>query len=205
MRLAFAIVLVVHGLIHLLGVAKAFELAELPELTWPIQPLMGLLWLAAALLFLLTAGALFVWPRWWWVIGFVAIAVSMVAIVPSWADAKFGALANLLLLAGIVFGFLADGPVGQRAAYEREVERRLTRSATDVILTEADVVAELSFNDAGELTNFWSDDRRRTSPDGRTMTAIRWSRPIGAIVPLAPSRLASRGEGRWHAPGGEYA
>jgi hypothetical protein len=112
MRLAFAIVLVVHGLIHLLGVAKAFELAELPQLTRPIQPLMGVLWLAASLLFLFTAGALFVWPRWWWVIGCVAIAVSMMAIVPSWADAKFGALANLVLLDGIVFGFLADGPAG---------------------------------------------------------------------------------------------
>src|SRR5918995_216831 len=31
MTLVFAIVLVVHGLIHLLGFAKAFQLADLPE------------------------------------------------------------------------------------------------------------------------------------------------------------------------------
>jgi len=38
MRVAFALALVVHGLIHLLGVAKAFGFAELPQLTRPISP-----------------------------------------------------------------------------------------------------------------------------------------------------------------------
>ncbi len=84
MTVVFAIVLVVHGLIHLLGFAKAFGLADLPQLTQPISPLLGVLWLIAAFLFLAAAGSLFVWPRWWWAIGACAIVVSMVAIVPSW-------------------------------------------------------------------------------------------------------------------------
>ena len=352
MRLTFAIVLVVHGLIHLLGFAKAFGFAELPQLTRPIPPVMGLIWLAASLLFLLTAGALFVWPRWWWAIGLAAIAASMVAIVPSWTDARFGALGNLIALVGVVFGFLANGPLSQRAAYEREVVQLLAPSADARVLTEADLAplpapvqrylratgaigqpqvrnfrarmqgrirqgpesrwmlftaeqhnvygeparllfmdasmlfvpvqvlhryvgtsatmrakaaalvpvvemsgpdmtqaetvtlfndmcvmapatlidpaiaweavdahnvhatftnaghtirAELSFNDAGELTNFWSDDRRRVSADGRVMTAIRWSTPVGNYRAFGPVRLASRGEGRWHEPGGEHA
>ena len=37
MTTIFAIVLVVHGVIHLLGFAKAFGLAELPQLTQPIS------------------------------------------------------------------------------------------------------------------------------------------------------------------------
>ena len=139
MRLTFAIVLVVHGLIHLLGFAKAFGFAELSPLTRPIPPLVGVLWLAAALLFLFTAGGLFVWPRWWWAIGAVAIAASMVAIVPSWADAKFGALANVIALVGVVFGLLADGPVSQRAAYERDVAQLLSPSADVGVLREADL------------------------------------------------------------------
>jgi hypothetical protein len=139
MRLAFAILLTVHGLIHLLGFAKAFELAELPQLTRPIPPLIGVVWLAAAVLFLLAAGALFVWPRWWWAIGAGAIAVSMVAIVPSWADAKFGALANLVVLIGVAYGFLAHGPVSLRAAYERDVERLLPASPAADVLTDADL------------------------------------------------------------------
>jgi hypothetical protein len=65
--------------------------------------------------------------------------------------------------------------------------------------------AELSFNDAGELTNFWSDDRRQASPDGKTMTAVRWSTPVRDYREFGSVRLASRGEGRWHEPGGDYA
>jgi hypothetical protein len=139
MRFAFATGLVVHGLIHLLGFAKAFHIAELPQLTRPVPPLMGALWLAAALLFLFAAGALFFWPRWWWAVGACAIAVSMVAIVPSWADAKFGALANLITLVGVVFGFFAHGPISLRAGYERDVERLLAPSAGVDVLTDSDL------------------------------------------------------------------
>ena len=87
MTAIFALVLVVHGLIHLLGFAKAFGLAGLPQLTQPISPVLGVLWLLAAVLFVSAAAALFVWPRGWWAIGACAIAVSMVVIVPSWTDA----------------------------------------------------------------------------------------------------------------------
>jgi hypothetical protein len=33
--------------------------------------------------------------------------------------------------------------------------------------------AELSFNQAGELTNFWSNDRYQTSPDGKSVKKDR--------------------------------
>jgi prepilin signal peptidase PulO-like enzyme (type II secretory pathway) len=103
-------------------------LADLPELTQAISPRLGAVWLLAALLFLTTAAALFVWPRGWWAIGACAIVVSMFVSVPSWADAKFGALANLVALIGVVFGFLAQGPVSLRA-YDRDVARALVRVA----------------------------------------------------------------------------
>jgi len=107
MTVAFAALLVVHGLIHLLGVATAFGWAELPQLTQPISPIFGVMWLLAALLFFAAAVALFVWPRWWWAIGACAILVSMVLVVHFWSDAKFGAVANVVLLIGVVFGFVA--------------------------------------------------------------------------------------------------
>jgi hypothetical protein len=55
--------------------------------------------------------------------------VSMLIIVPSWTDATFGALANLLALVGVVFGFLAQGPASQRAGYDREMHRALAHVA----------------------------------------------------------------------------
>ena len=39
-----------HGLIHLMGFAKGFGYADLPQLTQPISRACGLAWLAAALL-----------------------------------------------------------------------------------------------------------------------------------------------------------
>jgi uncharacterized protein DUF6544 len=329
----FAIVLVVHGLIHLLGFAKAFGLADLPQLTQPISPSLGALWLLAAILFLAAAAALFIWPRGWWAIGACA-------------------LGNLIACIGVIVGFLALGPVSLRAAYERDVDRAVARLAPAEPIAEADLThlpvpvqryligagvigqsrvhhfhvrmhgrfrngrdarwmpvtaeqynrvdeparlfwmnasmftipvqgyhryvgasaamrvkaaaavpvvevsgpemnqgetvtmfndmcvmapatlihpaivwesvddrtarasftnagytirAELSFNGAGELTNFWSDDRYQTSPDGKSVKKVRWSTPLRSYRSFGPVRLASGGEARWHEPSGEYA
>jgi hypothetical protein len=65
--------------------------------------------------------------------------------------------------------------------------------------------AELVFNEAGELTNFRSDDRYQTSPDGKCVKKVRWSTPLANYRSFGPVRLASTGEGRWHEPRGEYA
>lgn len=96
-------VITLHGLIHLMGVAKGFRLAELAELAMPISRPWAWVWLAAALLLLGAAAALLWWPGVWWLVGAVALGVSQLAIVHSWADAKFGTLPNLILLAGLVY------------------------------------------------------------------------------------------------------
>src|SRR5688500_16377798 len=50
MRIAFAVLIGLHGLIHLLGPTKAFGWAEVRRLRTPITPLGGALWLVAAVL-----------------------------------------------------------------------------------------------------------------------------------------------------------
>src|ERR1700712_3591616 len=76
MRIFFAAFLVAHGVLHLLGTAKAFRLLEVPLLTHRIDRPAGLLWLLAAVLFIITAILLFTLPRWWWVVGTGALVVS---------------------------------------------------------------------------------------------------------------------------------
>ena len=98
MRAALAVFLVIHGLIHLLGTAKAFGWTDLPQLTRPISPALGAAWLLTAILFVAAAAALFLWPRGWWLIGLCAVVMSTVVIIPSWTDAKVGALANIIVL-----------------------------------------------------------------------------------------------------------
>ncbi|MGD9906642.1 MAG: DUF6544 family protein [Dehalococcoidia bacterium] len=141
MRLAFAALLTVHGLIHLLGVAKAFGLADLPQLTQPITPARGWLWLAAAVLCVAAAAALFLAPRWWWVAGLLAVAVSSQAIVGSWTDAKAGMVANLLIAVVAVVALAMDGPWGLRAEYDRDVRTVLARPHAAAAITEADLAA----------------------------------------------------------------
>ena len=115
MARVFAVLLIIHGLIHLLGFAKAFRFAELPELTQPISPLFGVLWLTAGLLFLATAFCVVLWPRWWWAVGAVAVGVSMLAISQSWTDARVGALANLAFSSAWSSAFWSRAPSFGRA------------------------------------------------------------------------------------------
>lgn len=353
MARVFAVGLALHGLIHLLGVAKGFGLAALPQLTQPISQSMGVVWLAAGLLFVASAVALAMSSRWWWLIAACAFVVSMVAIVPSWSDAKAGAAVNVVVLAGVVFGALASGPGSLLWVYERDVTQRLARTgAPAAILGDADLAhlpvpvqrylrtvgvvgqprvrnfrvlmhgrirsgrdaawmpftaeqhntvgdaarlfymrasmslvpvqvlhryadgeasmrvkaaalvpvadmsgaamtqaetvtllndmcimapatlidsaitwedidartaratftnaghtihADLVFNDAGELVDFVSDERLKASADGRTLTPARWSTPVGGYRQFGPVHLVSRGEGRWHEDGSDYA
>src|ERR1041384_1257636 len=129
MIIVFSILLVVHGLIHLLGVAKAFGAADLPQLTEPISASFGTLWLVAAVLCVATAVSLFVWPRSWWMVGACALLVSVIVILSSWPDAKFGLLPNGVLLVGVIFGFLTQGPYSLRAEYEADRERLISTTA----------------------------------------------------------------------------
>lgn len=46
---------------------------------------------------------------------------------------------------------------------------------------------------------------RLLAEDGKTMLPQRWSTPIGNYQAMGPYRLATRGEGRYAAPKGEYA
>lgn len=133
---AFVLFLIVHGVIHLMGFAKAFGYARLPDLTMPISRGMGLGWLAAAGLFVLAAVLVVARPRAWWAVALLAVVVSTVVIVPSWRDAKFGMAANALALVGIAFGILAFGPTSLRAAYEHDVAAALAHATPGAIVRE---------------------------------------------------------------------
>jgi hypothetical protein len=139
MKLLFAVFLVVHGLIHLMGTAKALGVAGIPQLTQQIDRPLGVLWLLAAALLVATAISLFTWPQWWWVVGAGALVVSQVVIVTSWADARYGTIANVIVLAGVALGFLSQGPWSFRAEYDREIAQGLGRAVATPLLTEVDL------------------------------------------------------------------
>lgn len=141
MRLALIAFLLLHGFLHLLGVAKAFGLAALPQLKVPIAPGLGVVWGTAALGFFAAAACLVAAPRWWWAPALAALAASTVAIVPSWSDAWAGAVANVALLAVAVPAAFTHGPLGQRAEYDRDLTALRVAGARGAIrvVTDADL------------------------------------------------------------------
>jgi len=140
MRLLFALLALVHGLIHLMGFAKGWGFADLPQLTHAISKPLGLLWLLAAVLLLASAAALYVWPRGWWVVGALALTASQAVIITAWSDARYGTIANVMLLIGVGFGYLSQGPSSFRAAYSRAVERVLQPAADTSVVADTELV-----------------------------------------------------------------
>lgn len=99
--LAFGVLLAGHGLIHLIGTGVAFGWKTFPAMA-PISPAWGIVWLAAGLLFVASAGLLWLWPRGVAPSCAAAIVVSMMAVVHSWTDARFGAVMNAVVFLGLL-------------------------------------------------------------------------------------------------------
>ena len=139
LRLIVIVVVLVHGLIHLLGAAKGLGWADVPQLKEPISTAMGTTWLAAAVLVLVVGVALVLRARWWWAVGAVAVVVSQTVILTSWSDAKTGTLANAVLLAAVVHGYASQGPGSYRAQYRRRVDAALTEPPYRGVVRESDL------------------------------------------------------------------
>ena len=105
MRVIFLIIVLLHGLIHLLGFVKAFGFNEVKELTLPISKQIGMVWLIAMELFLIYGLLYFVNNKYNWVVGLFSVIVSQILIIYFWKDAKFGTLPNLIILIAILFSY----------------------------------------------------------------------------------------------------
>ena len=125
-RRVLAVVVVLHGLLHLLGGAKGLRWSTVSSLTQPIGRVAGGVWLVAALLVVL-AGLLLALaaPRWWVAFGVAAVA-SQAVILTSWTDARAGTLVNVLMLVAAVYGWASQGPRSLSAEYRRRASNALS-------------------------------------------------------------------------------
>jgi hypothetical protein len=98
MKTAFLIILLLHGIIHLLGFVKSYHLAEVPQLSSEIPKSLGNLWLFCALLFLAVFIMLIFNKAWWPFFAIAAVMLSQTLIVLYWQDAKFGTILNIVIL-----------------------------------------------------------------------------------------------------------
>lgn len=138
LRYLFLFLITIHGLIHLLGFLKAFQLADISQLTKAISRPEGLFWLLATLMFLATAVLYLGGNPSWPVIGLAAIVLSQVLIFFSWQDAKFGTIANVIVL---LVAIPALGARQFEQSYRRDVREGLQRTneLKEELLTEKDL------------------------------------------------------------------
>jgi hypothetical protein len=346
-----AVLLTVHGLIHVMGFAKAFGFLQPSQLTQPISRQFGVLWLLAGLLMVATAAVMVARPRSVWIVGGIALVVSQAVMLSAWRDARAGTIVNVVLLLSVLHGWFIEGPLSFRAQFEQDVAAGFARPLEAPVLRDGDLTAlptpvqrylratgavgrprvrnyrlrfrgrirsapgsrwmpfeaeqqnfadqparlflmharmfglpievfhrrtgghasmqvkivgaipmvdatgdvmdrseavtlfndmcllapgtlldpaiaweavdgrtararftdgeqsigaTLVFSDDGLLTNFISEDRSRSSPDGKAFTRLRFSTPVRDYRDFGPARLAAHGEARWLLPEGEF-
>jgi hypothetical protein len=142
LRIAFAILIGVHGLIHLLGPAKAFGWAEVRQLRAPISALVGALWLGAAILLVGAAIGFALGAHWWSWLGLPGIALSQALITHSWNDAKFGTIANVVIAIPLVLLALDARPSSFRSRFAHDRDALLARPVHPTpVVTEADLAS----------------------------------------------------------------
>lgn len=138
MRIIFLILVLLHGLIHLLGFVKAFHFQEVKELTLPVSKPMGLVWAAVAFLFLIYGMLHFFRAKYAWVVGLVTVIVSQVLFIYFWKDAKFGTLPNLIILAVTLVSL---GSYLMQSEFTNRVKKRFSKNnlLSTELLTENDI------------------------------------------------------------------
>ncbi len=112
-----ALVVLAHGLIHLMGFVAYWPLGELKELPyktaifggrWEIgrtgMRLYSILWLIAALGFVLSAGGWLAGHDWWATLMTGAAILSLLLTLADWSVAWRGAVVNLVILVVLVVG-----------------------------------------------------------------------------------------------------
>lgn len=211
LRLTFVFLLLLHGIIHLMGFAKAFKYAEVSQLGAGISKPAGIGWLASALL-LVSAAVLFLLKKdIWWLPAAIGVVLSQIMIFSAWKDAKFGAIANLIVLIGALPAFGAwqfKAMIRSELAAFRPPVATARQVVADTQLAALPPVVQNWLRQSGTVgkplttaVHLVQTGRMRTTPDGAWMpvTAEQYFRtdPPGfywiADVEAAPFiRLAGR-------------
>ena len=139
MKFVLLIIIVIHGLIHILGFLKAFNLSGANKLSGSISKPVGIFWLVTTFLFILTAVFYFLGKDWWWVSGSAAVIISQILVIFSWHDAKFGTIANLILLFPLFIAYVNFQPTSYKNLFKSEVEKGIKQYSKQEILTENDI------------------------------------------------------------------
>ncbi len=134
MKSVLFILIALHGLAHLTGLTNAFGMGPVSN------GLNVMLWLAAAILFVATFFLLFFKKNAWLFFCVLAVVFSQYLIFTNWHYAKFGTIANVIILFAVIVGY---NTMRFANKYKSEVKDCLlqTMFVPETLLTEADIQA----------------------------------------------------------------
>jgi len=185
-RLLFAVPLMIHGLIHLMGFSKEWNLGPpsmlkrkttIP-LTVAAAKIAGLLWLFACLLLIGTAVLYLEQKDWYWMVGIVGVGLSQVLTILYWHDAKYATILNIILLAVMI---LSSAQSNFDKSVDREVSAMVHASASVSPAVASSRRADLppvvqkwlttsgAFDKPVSVIRVEQSGRMRTAPDGKWM------------------------------------
>jgi len=111
MRFALAVLMVLHGVTHLAGFAGSFHLTAAPDLPYKTTVLggrvdlgeggirlLGILWLALAVVFVVVAAGTALDATWWVKAAALIATLSLVMTLLEMPQARIGVLVNLAIL-----------------------------------------------------------------------------------------------------------
>lgn len=138
MRIIFLMLIAVHGLIHLLSIAKALELLDVKQPTLPISKPFGVAWILGFIFFAAAVIMIAFKNSNWWLCGFIAVLISQVLIIFFWHDAKFGTIINVIIFIASNIGY---GTWNYFSKYQTDVKIALYQGSNfpNSILRETDI------------------------------------------------------------------
>lgn len=105
MKEIIIILLIFHGIIHLLGYAKSANLKEFDQFSNNISKPIGMMWLLVSMLLIASALGLLVDQNWWSYTTILSIVFSQILIMKYWVDTKTGTIVNVLLLVVLLINY----------------------------------------------------------------------------------------------------
>lgn len=108
MKLFTISLLFFHGLIHLIGFAKAYEHINLSNMVHHISKTTGIIFLLTSILFILTSILCYMEKTTWPYFAIFCIIISQCLIFITWTDSKFGTILNILILFLALLGILEN-------------------------------------------------------------------------------------------------
>lgn len=111
-RGVIAVLLIGHGLIHAMGPAEVWGVAELPELTGTpsvdlgetVATVVAVAWLVALVVLVAAGWGILARRSWWRPTAIVGVIISQLVIIVWWGDAATGTIPNLLILTALLVG-----------------------------------------------------------------------------------------------------